>query len=104
MFDSSHETVERNHLLRLLAKAILKLEDAAAEDSPESRSLGPPRAELAEVVQAVHTETDDHIPHVVATLHRLACVLDALSEPLICEARAHVTSSSALVQGLLRRE
>jgi hypothetical protein len=52
MFENSDETAERNHLLRLLAKAIQKLEDAAAANSPESRPLGPLRA-CASMIQGL---------------------------------------------------
>jgi hypothetical protein len=104
MFENNNETAERNHLLRLLAKAILKLEDAAATNSKDSRSLGPVRAELVQVVQAVRDHTDGSISHVMLTLHRLGDVLDAMSGPVIREARTHLTSSVSLVLGLLRRE
>ncbi|MDP9009668.1 MAG: hypothetical protein M3N91_13340 [Pseudomonadota bacterium] len=104
MFDNNNETAERNHLLRLLANAILKLEDAAAENPTEGRSLGPVRAELVQIVKAVHLQTDAYIPHVVATLRRLAYVLDAMSNPLIHEARTHLTSSASMIEGLLRRD
>jgi len=103
MFENNNETAERNHLLRLLAKAILKLEDAAATNSKDSRSLGPVRAELVQIVAAVRDQTDAFIPHVMATLHRLAHVLDAMSDPVIREARSHVTSSASMIQGLLPR-
>jgi hypothetical protein len=104
MFANNDETAKRNHLLRLLSIAILKLEDAAAVNSPESRSLGPVRAELVQLVKAVRNQTAVSIPHVVAMLRRLANVLDAMSDPLILEARIHITSSASLVQGLLPRE
>jgi hypothetical protein len=104
MFDISDETAERNHLLRLLSKAILKLEDAAAANSHYSKSLGPVRAELVQVVKAVHNQTAASTPHVLAILHRLAYVLDTMSDPLILEARDHLTSSASMVQGFLSTE
>jgi hypothetical protein len=104
MFESIDETAERNHLLRLLAKAIQRLEDAAAANSPDSRSLGPLRAELVQAVQAINIQTDASIPQVVATLHRLACALDTMSDPLIRESRRQVSSAASIVQGLQRRE
>jgi hypothetical protein len=104
MFANNDETAKRNHLLRLLGKAILKLEDAAAVNSPESRSLGPVRAELVQIVKAVRNQTAASIPHAVTTLHRLAKLLDPMSDPLILEARVHITSSASLVQRLRPRE
>ena len=103
MFENDDETAERNHLLRLLAKAILKLEDAAAANWQDSRPLGPVRAELVRVAEAVREQTDAFIPQVTETLRRLANVLDATSDPLIREACSHVTASASVVQGLLRR-
>jgi hypothetical protein len=104
MFEHNDETAERNHLLRLLAKAIQKLEDAAAANSPESKSAGPVRAELVQVVKAVHIQTDASIPHLIAMLHRLAYALDATSDPGICEARRHLSVCASMVQGLQHRE
>jgi hypothetical protein len=104
MFESNTESTERNRLLRMLAKAILKLEDAAAANSQDSRSLGPVRAELVQVAEAVREQSDAFIPQVMAALHRLGNVLDAMSDPVIREARSHVTSSASMVQGLLRRQ
>jgi uncharacterized membrane protein YccC len=104
MFESIDETAERNHLLRLLAKAIQKLEDAAAANSPDSKALGPLRAELVQAVKTINIQTDASIPQVVATLHRLARALDTMSDPLVREARRHVSSGASIVQGLQRRE
>jgi len=103
MFSSNDETAKRNHLLRLLGKAILKLEDAAAVNSAESRSLGAVRAELVQFVKTVRTQTAVSISHVVM-LHRIAKGLDAMSDPLIHEARIHITSCASLIQGLQHRE
>jgi hypothetical protein len=89
MFSNDDETAKRNHLLRLLGKAILKLEDAAAE--------------LVQLVKTVRNQSAVSISHVVM-LHRIAKGLDAMSDPLIHEARIHITSSASLVQGLLRGE
>jgi hypothetical protein len=104
MFDSKDETVERNHLLRLLGKAILKLQEAAAANTEHAKPLGPVRAELVEVVEAVRDHTDASIPQIMLVLHRLGVVLDAMSDPVVCEARADLTSSVSMVRGLLRRE
>jgi hypothetical protein len=103
MFSNDDETAKRNHLLRLLGKAILKLEDAAAVNSPESKSLGAVRAELVQLVKTVRNQSAVSISHVVM-LHRIAKGLDAMSDPLIHEARIHITFSASLVQGLLRGE
>jgi hypothetical protein len=104
MFDNNDETAERNHLLRLLGKAILKLQDAAATNTEDAKSLGPVRGELVQVVEAVRDHADGSIPHVMLTLHRLGDVLDAMSDPVIREARTHLTSSVSMVRGLLLRE
>jgi hypothetical protein len=103
MFENVDETAERNHLLRLLAKAILKLEDAAAANWQDSKSLGPVRAELVRVAETVREQSDASIPQVTETLRRLANALGAMSDPLIREACSHVTASASMVQGLLRR-
>jgi hypothetical protein len=103
MFANNDETAKRNHLLRLLGKAILKLEDAAAVNSPESRSIGAVRAELVQIVKTVRKQTAVSISHVVM-LHQIAKGLDAISDPLILEARIHITSSAALFQGLQHRK
>jgi hypothetical protein len=99
MFAKNDETAKRNHLLRLLGKAILKLEDAAAVNSPESRSLGAVRAELVQLVKTLRKQTAVSISHGVM-LHRIAKGLDAMSDPLILEARIHISSSASLIQGL----
>jgi hypothetical protein len=99
MFAKNDETAKRNHLLRLLGKAILKLEDAAAVNSPESRSLGAVRAELVQIVKTVRNQTPVSNSHTVV-LHRIAKGLDAMSDPLILEARIHISSSASLIQGL----
>lgn len=104
MFDNKDETAERNHLIRLLGNAILKLQDAAAANTENAQSLGPVRAELVQVVEAVRDHTDASIPNVMLTLHRLGVVLNAMSDPAVCEARTHLTSSVSMVRGLLRRE
>jgi hypothetical protein len=78
--------------------------DAAAANTEDAKSLGPVRAELVQVVEAVRDHTDGSIPHVMLTLHRLGDVLDALSDPVIREARAHLTSSVSMVRELLRGE
>jgi hypothetical protein len=103
MSGNNDETAKRNHLLRLLGKAILKLEDAAAINSPESRSLGAVRAELVQLVQTLRKQTAVSISHVVM-LHRIAKGLDAMSDPHILEARIHISSSASLIQGLRHRE
>jgi hypothetical protein len=103
MSANNNDTAKRSHLLRLLGKAILKLEDAAAVNSPESRSLGPVRAELVQIVKAVRNQTAVSISHAIM-LHRLAKLLDPMSDPLILEARVHITSSASLVQAPRRRE
>jgi hypothetical protein len=103
MFGNNDETAKRNHLLRLLGKAILKLEDAAAVNSPESRSLGAVRAELVQIAKTVRDQTAVSISHAIM-LHRIAKGLDAMSDPLIHEARIHITSSASLIQGLQHRE
>lgn len=97
------EAAKRNHLLRLLGRAILKLEDAAAVNSPESRSLGAARAELVQIVKTVRKQTAVPISHVVL-LHRIARRLDAMSDPHILEARIHISSGASLIQGLQHRE
>jgi hypothetical protein len=104
MFDNKDETVERNHLIRLLGKAILKLQEAAAANTEDAKPLGPVRAELVQVVEAVRDHTDASIPNIMLTLHRLGVVLDAMSDPVVCEARTHLTSSVSMVRGLIRRE
>jgi hypothetical protein len=103
MFGNNDETAKRNHFLRLLGKAILKLEDAAAVNSPESRSLGAVRAELVQIVKTVRNQTAVSISHVVM-LHRIAKGLNAMSDPQIHEARIHITSCASLIQGLQHRE
>jgi hypothetical protein len=103
MFGNNDETAKRNHLLRLLGKAILKLEDAAAVNSPESGSLGAVRAELVQFVKTLRKQTAVSISHVVM-LHRIAKGLDAMSDPYILEARIHISSSASLIQGLQHRE
>ena len=103
MFGNNDETAKRNHLLRLLGKAILKLEDAAAVNSPESRSLGAVRAELVQIAKTVRDQTAVSISHAIM-LHRIAKGLDAMSDPLIHEARIHIISSASLIQGLQHRE
>ena len=103
MFEHHDETAERNHLLRLLAKAIHKLEDAAAAHPPESKSIGPVRAELVQVVKAINIQTDASIPHLIALLHRLAYAIDANPNPAIREARLLVSSCASMVQGLQHR-
>jgi hypothetical protein len=54
-------------------------------------------------VKTVRNQTAVSISHVVM-LHRIAKGLDAMSDPLIHEARIHITFSASLVQGLLRGE
>jgi hypothetical protein len=103
MFGNNDETAKRNHLLRLLGKAILKLQDAAAVNSPESRSLGAVRAELVQLVKTLRKQTAVSISNVVM-LHRIAKGLDTMSDPLILEARMHIASSACLIQGLQHRE
>jgi hypothetical protein len=103
MFGNNDETAKRNHLLRLLGKAILKLEDAAAVNSPESRSLGAVRAELVQIVRTVRNQAALSISHVVM-LHQIAKGLDTMSDPLILEARTHITCSASLIQGLRHRK
>jgi hypothetical protein len=103
MSGKNDETAKRNHLLRLLGKAILKLEDAAAVNSPESGSLGAVRAELVQIVKTLRKQTAVSISHVVM-LHRIAKGLDAMSDPYILEARIHISSSASLIQGLQHRE
>jgi hypothetical protein len=103
MFGNNDETAKRNHLLRLLGKAILKLEDAAAMNSPESRSLGAVRAELVHIVKTIRKQTVVSISHVIM-LRRIAKGLDAMFDPLILEARTHIISSASLIQGLQHRE
>jgi hypothetical protein len=103
MFGNNDDTAKRNHLLRLLGKAILKLEDAAAVNSPESRSLGAVRAELVQIVRTVRTQTAVSISHAIM-LHWIAKGLDAMSDPQILEARIHIISSASLIQGLHHRE
>lgn len=103
MSANNDETAKRNHLLRLLGRAILKLEDAAAVNSPESRSLGAARAELVQIVKTVRKQTAVPSSHVVL-LHRIAKGLDAMSDPHILEARIHISSGASLIQGLQHRE
>jgi hypothetical protein len=103
MFEHNDETAERNHLLRSLAKAIQKLEDVAAANPPASKSIGPVRAELVQVVKAINIQTDASIPHLIAVLHRLAYALDGTSDPAIGEARRHLSSCASMVQGLQTR-
>jgi hypothetical protein len=103
MFAKNDETARRNHLLRLLGKAILKFEDAAAVNSPESRSLGAVRAELVQLVKTLRKQTAVSISHIVM-LHRIGKGLDAMSDPHILEARIHISSAASLIQGLQHRE
>jgi len=103
MPENNDETAKRNHLLRLLGKAILKLEDAAAVNSPESRSLGAVRAELVQIVKTLRKQTAVSNSHTVM-LHRIAKGLDAMSDPLILEARIHIVAIASLIQGLQHRE
>jgi hypothetical protein len=103
MFGNTDETAKRNHLLRLLGKAILKLEDAAAANSRESRSLGAVRAELVGIVKTLRNQTAVSLSHVVM-LRRIAKGLDAMSDPLIHEARVHITSGATLIQELQHRQ
>jgi hypothetical protein len=103
MFGNNDETAKRNHLLRLLGKAILKLEDAAAVNSPESRSLGAVRAELVQIVRTVRNQAALSISHVVM-LHQIAKGLDTMSDPLILEARTHITCGASLIQELRHRK
>ena len=103
MFGNDDETAKRNHLLRVLGKAILKLEDAAAINSPESRSLGAVRAELVQLVKTLRNQTVAASFSHVVMLHRIAKGLDTMSDPLILEARIHISSSASLIQGLQHR-
>ena len=104
MFANDDETAKRNHLLRVLGKAILKLEDAAAINSPESRSLGAVRAELVQLVKTLRNQTVAASFSHVVMLHRIARRLDAMSDPHILEARIHISSGASLIQGLQHRE
>jgi hypothetical protein len=61
------------------------------------------RAELVQFVNTVRNQTAVSISHVIM-LHRIAKGLDAMSDPLIHEARIHITSGATLIQELQHRE